>query len=129
MPRLLSANVGLPRDVTWNGKTVHTAIWKSPVEGRRMVRKLNIVGDAQGDLAGHGGEQRAVFVYQMDEKSLRETVVVQSIRKRAKRAITASPRTRRFARLAQILHLRKERLFRMTIQTVPAKPEESNHAF
>src|SRR5580692_11097838 len=66
MPRLLSLNVGLPRDVTWNGKTVRTAIWKSPVEGRKMVRKLNVVGDAQGDLAGHGGEQRAVFVYQMD---------------------------------------------------------------
>jgi len=66
MPRLLSVNVGLPRDVTWNGKTVRTAIWKSPVEGRRMVRKLDIDGDAQGDLAGHGGEQRAVFVYQMD---------------------------------------------------------------
>ena len=66
MPRLLSLNVGLPRDVTWNGKTVRTAIWKSPVEGRKMVRKLNVVGDAQADLAGHGGEQRAVFVYQMD---------------------------------------------------------------
>jgi len=66
MPRLLSVNVGLPRDVTWNGKTVHTGIWKSPVTGRRMVRKLDIDGDAQGDLAGHGGEQRAVFVYQMD---------------------------------------------------------------
>jgi MOSC domain-containing protein YiiM/ferredoxin-NADP reductase/ferredoxin len=66
MPRLLSVNVGLPRDVTWNGKTVRTAIWKSPVEGRQMVRKLNVVGDAQADLAGHGGEQRAVFVYQMD---------------------------------------------------------------
>src|SRR5271169_2923200 len=66
MPKLLSVNVGLPRDVTWNGKTVRTAIWKSPVEGRQMVRKLNVVGDAQGDLAGHGGEQRAVFVYQMD---------------------------------------------------------------
>ena len=66
MPRLLSVNVGLPRDVTWNGKTVRTGIWKSPVEGRRMVRKLNIVGDGQGDLAGHGGEQRAVFVYQME---------------------------------------------------------------
>ena len=65
MPQLLSLNVGLPRDVTWNGKTVHTAIWKSPVEGRRRVRTLNIVGDAQGDLSGHGGEQRAVFVYQM----------------------------------------------------------------
>jgi ferredoxin-NADP reductase/MOSC domain-containing protein YiiM len=66
MPRLVSLNVGLPRDVTWNGKTVRTAIWKSAVKERRMVRKLNIVGDAQGDLAGHGGEQRAVFVYQMD---------------------------------------------------------------
>src|SRR6202050_1150769 len=66
MPRLLSVNVGLPRDVTWNGKTVRTAIWKSAVEGRQMVRKLNIAGDAQADLAGHGGEQRAVFVYQID---------------------------------------------------------------
>jgi len=66
MPRLLSVNVGLPRDVTWNGKTVRTAVWKSSVTGRRMARKLDIDGDAQGDLAGHGGEQRAVFVYQMD---------------------------------------------------------------
>jgi ferredoxin-NADP reductase/MOSC domain-containing protein YiiM len=66
MPRLLSVNVGLPRDVTWNGKTVRTAIWKSPVDGRQMVRKLDIDGDAQADLAGHGGEHRAVFVYQMD---------------------------------------------------------------
>jgi ferredoxin-NADP reductase/MOSC domain-containing protein YiiM len=66
MPRLLSVNVGLPRDVTWNGKTVRTSVWKSPVDGRRMARKLDIDGDAQADLAGHGGEQRAVFVYQMD---------------------------------------------------------------
>jgi ferredoxin-NADP reductase/MOSC domain-containing protein YiiM len=66
MPRLLSVNVGLPRDVTWNGKTVRTSVWKSPVTGRRLVRKLDIEGDAQADLAGHGGEQRAVFVYQMD---------------------------------------------------------------
>src|SRR6201981_1885238 len=66
MPRLLSVNVGLPRDVTWNGKTVRTSVWKSPVSGRRMVRKLDIDGDAQADLDGHGGEQRAVFVYQMD---------------------------------------------------------------
>jgi MOSC domain-containing protein YiiM len=75
MPRLLSVNVGLPRDVTWNGKTVRTAIWKSPVEGRIMVRKLNIVGDAQGDLGGHGGEQRAVFVYQMDSYHYWERVL------------------------------------------------------
>src|SRR5580692_4621123 len=66
MPRLLSVNVGLPRDVTWNGKTVRTSVWKSPVTGRRMARKLDIDADAQADLEGHGGEQRAVFVYQMD---------------------------------------------------------------
>src|SRR3546814_4210682 len=64
--RLLSVNVGLPRDIAWRGKIVHTAVWKDPVQGRRMVRRLNIEGDRQGDLAGHGGEQRAVFVYQID---------------------------------------------------------------
>jgi ferredoxin-NADP reductase/MOSC domain-containing protein YiiM len=66
MARLLSVNVGLPREVTWNGKTVRTSVWKFPVTSRLMVRKLNIQGDAQADLARHGGEQRAVFVYQMD---------------------------------------------------------------
>jgi ferredoxin-NADP reductase/MOSC domain-containing protein YiiM len=66
MPRLLSVNVGLPRDVKWDGQTVRTSVWKSAVTGRRMVRKLDIDGDAQADLAGHGGENRAVFVYQMD---------------------------------------------------------------
>ncbi len=59
-------NVGLPRAVAWRGKTVYTSVWKEPVVGRRLVRRLNIEGDAQGDLAGHGGEHRAVFVYQMD---------------------------------------------------------------
>jgi ferredoxin len=68
--RLLSVNVGIPRDVTWNGKTVRTSIWKSPVTGRRTVRKLNIDCDAQADFAGHGGEQRAAFVYQMDSYHL-----------------------------------------------------------
>jgi len=66
MARLLSVNVGLPREVAWRGKTVFTSVWKEPVQGRRLVRRLNIDGDAQGDLAGHGGEHRAVFVYQMD---------------------------------------------------------------
>ncbi len=66
MVRLLSVNVGLPRDVEWQGRTVNTAIWKSPVDGPRMVRRLNIDGDGQADLAGHGGEHRAVFVYQID---------------------------------------------------------------
>ena len=64
--RLLSINVGRPRDIVWRGQTVHTAVWKEAVQGRRMVRRLNIDGDGQGDLAGHGGEHRAVFVYQMD---------------------------------------------------------------
>jgi ferredoxin-NADP reductase/MOSC domain-containing protein YiiM len=64
--RLMSVNVGLPRDITWQGRTVRTAIWKSPVEGPRMVRRLNIDGDKQGDLDGHGGEGRAVYVYQLD---------------------------------------------------------------
>src|SRR4051795_3876887 len=66
MPRLVSVNVGLPRDVAWREKTVHTAVWKAPVPGPRMVRRLNIDGDGQGDLAGHGGEHRAVLVYQTD---------------------------------------------------------------
>ena len=66
MARLLSVNVGLPRDIEWNGRTVHTGIWKAPVPGRCRVGRLNLDGDGQGDLAGHGGEQRAVFVYQID---------------------------------------------------------------
>ena len=57
MARLLSVNVGVPREVTWNGKTVRTAVWKSPVRERRRVRKLNIDGDAQVDFAGHGVAQ------------------------------------------------------------------------
>ncbi|RXT54305.1 MOSC and FAD-binding oxidoreductase domain-containing protein [Bradyrhizobium betae] len=64
MAHLLSVNVGLPRDVAWQGRTVHTGIWKAPVTGPRRVRRLNIDGDGQGDTAGHGGEQRAVYVYQ-----------------------------------------------------------------
>jgi ferredoxin-NADP reductase/MOSC domain-containing protein YiiM/ferredoxin len=63
--RLLSVNVGMPKDVPWEGKTVFTGVFKDPVTGPRRVRKLNVDGDGQGDLAGHGGEQRAVFVYQL----------------------------------------------------------------
>jgi ferredoxin-NADP reductase/MOSC domain-containing protein YiiM/ferredoxin len=66
MAHLVSVNVGLPRDVAWQGKIVHTGIWKAPVHGRCMVRRLNIDGDGQGDRAGHGGEHRAVLVYQID---------------------------------------------------------------
>jgi ferredoxin-NADP reductase/MOSC domain-containing protein YiiM len=64
--RLVSVNVGSPKNVPWRGKTVYTGIWKVPVEGPVMVRRINIEGDGQGDLAGHGGEQRAVMVYQTE---------------------------------------------------------------
>jgi ferredoxin-NADP reductase/MOSC domain-containing protein YiiM/ferredoxin len=62
----VSVNVGLPRNITWRGKTVYTGIWKTPTQGRVMVRRLNVDGDGQGDLAGHGGLNRPVMVYQMD---------------------------------------------------------------
>lgn len=64
--QLVSVNVGMPKDVQWRDKTVHTGIWKAPVDGPVMVRRLNIDGDGQGDRAGHGGEQRAVLVYQLE---------------------------------------------------------------
>ena len=57
---------GKPRDIVWKGRAVHTGIWKDPVPGRSRVERLNVEGDGQGDLAGHGGEQRAVFVYQLE---------------------------------------------------------------
>jgi ferredoxin-NADP reductase/MOSC domain-containing protein YiiM len=66
MASLISVNVGLPHDLEWQGKPVRTAIWKRPVSGRIMARRLNLDGDGQGDLAGHGGEHRAVMVYQLD---------------------------------------------------------------
>src|SRR5215831_7872106 len=66
MARLLSVNVGLPREIEWKGKTVRTAVWTEAVRGRRQVGRLNIDGDGQGDLQGHGGEHRAVLVYQID---------------------------------------------------------------
>jgi len=65
-PRLVSVNIGVPREITWRGKTIRTGIWKSRVVGCVIVRKLNIDGDGQGDLAGHGGVNRAVMVYQLD---------------------------------------------------------------
>ncbi len=62
---LLSVNVGGPRQLAWEGKTVRSAIWKESVEGPRMVRRINIEGDDQADRVAHGGEHRAVFVYQI----------------------------------------------------------------
>jgi ferredoxin-NADP reductase/MOSC domain-containing protein YiiM len=61
--RLVSVNVGVPQDVPWRGRRVRTAIFKAPVVGRRRVGRLNVDGDAQADLIGHGGEHRAVYVY------------------------------------------------------------------
>jgi MOSC domain-containing protein YiiM/NAD(P)H-flavin reductase len=75
---LLSLNVGTPKDVPWRGKTVFTGVFKVPVAGRRRVGKLNVDGDGQGDLAGHGGEQRAVFVYQMDSYRYWERILGRS---------------------------------------------------
>ncbi|EUA57295.1 MOSC domain protein [Mycobacterium intracellulare 1956] len=66
MGKLVSVNVGMPKNVRWRDKTVYTGIWKTPVHGPVMVRRLNVDGDGQGDLAGHGGEQRAVMVYQSE---------------------------------------------------------------
>lgn len=66
MAQLLSVNVGIPQDTPWHGETVRTAVWKKPTHGSRMVRRMNVDGDQQGDLNGHGGEYRAVFVYQID---------------------------------------------------------------
>jgi ferredoxin-NADP reductase/MOSC domain-containing protein YiiM len=63
---LLSVNVGLPQDVLWRGRTVRTAVWKRPAEGPVVARRLNLDGDGQGDLIGHGGEHRAVFAYQIE---------------------------------------------------------------
>ncbi len=78
MSRLVSVNVGLPKEVEWQGERVRTAIWKSPVAGRVRARKLNLEGDGQGDLAGHGGEQRAVMVYQLDSYRYWERVLQRS---------------------------------------------------
>ena len=64
--RLLSVNVGTPQPVEWNGQTVTTAIFKHPVDGPRFVGQINVEGDDQADRLAHGGEHRAVFVYQID---------------------------------------------------------------
>jgi ferredoxin-NADP reductase/MOSC domain-containing protein YiiM/ferredoxin len=65
MGTLLSVNVGTPKDLRWRGRTVFTGVFKDPVSGPRRVGRLNVDGDGQGDLRGHGGEMRAVFVYQV----------------------------------------------------------------
>ncbi len=61
--KLISVNVGLPREVTWKGKTVTTGIFKEPVSKRVMVRSLNLDSDRQPDLTVHGGADKAIYVY------------------------------------------------------------------
>jgi len=66
MGAIVSVNVGLPQDVPWQGRIVRTGVWKTPATGRIFARRLNLDGDGQGDLHGHGGEQRAMLVYQLE---------------------------------------------------------------
>ena len=61
--KLLSVNVGLPREVEWNGKIIRTSIFKAPVSGRVRVAKLNLEGDQQSDLSVHGGIDKAICAY------------------------------------------------------------------
>jgi MOSC domain-containing protein YiiM len=61
--KLVSVNVGLPRDVIWRGRTVTTGIFKEPVEGPVRLRRLNLDGDRQADLSVHGGQDKAVYCY------------------------------------------------------------------
>src|SRR5439155_17303525 len=61
--KVISVNVGLPREVEWHGRRVLTSIWKSPKAGRVRVATLNLEGDEQSDLSVHGGEEKAVYAY------------------------------------------------------------------
>jgi len=68
--RLVSLNVGWPREVTWHGKPVMTGIFKQPIPSPAMVRALNVDGDAQADLSVHGGRFKAVYVYPAEHYEL-----------------------------------------------------------
>jgi MOSC domain-containing protein YiiM len=61
--KLLSVNVGLPREIEWKEKLVRTSIFKTRVRGRVRVGKLNLNGDQQSDLSVHGGIDKAVYAY------------------------------------------------------------------
>ena len=61
--KVLSLNVGLPREVTWHGKRVTTGIFKEPIQDRVIMRRLNLDGDQQADLTVHGGISKAVYAY------------------------------------------------------------------
>jgi MOSC domain-containing protein YiiM len=61
--KLISVNVGLPREIEVNGKIVRTSIWKDPVHGRIRISSLNLDGDQQSDLTVHGGIDKAAYLY------------------------------------------------------------------
>jgi MOSC domain-containing protein YiiM len=63
--KLVSVNTGMPREVSWHGRMVTTAIFKKPARGRVALRKLNLDGDRQADLTVHGGEHKAVYCYSL----------------------------------------------------------------
>jgi MOSC domain-containing protein YiiM len=67
--KLISVNVGLPRDVVWRGQAVRTSIWKTPVEGPVPLSGLNVRGDEQSDLSVHGGPDKAIYVYPSEHYS------------------------------------------------------------
>jgi len=64
--KVVSVNVGLPREVMWHGRLVTTGIYKEPVGGRAALRKLNLDGDRQADLSVHGGRDKAVYCYPIE---------------------------------------------------------------
>jgi len=64
--KVLSVNVGLPRKVLYNGQIINTAIFKDPVKGPIMLRKLNLDGDRQSDLTVHGGIDKAIYSYPIE---------------------------------------------------------------
>ena len=64
--KIVSVNVGLPREVVWKGITVQTAIFKTPVAGAAAIRELNLAGDQQADLTVHGGSEKAVYAYPVE---------------------------------------------------------------
>ena len=88
-PVLLSVNVGMPKDVPWHGQTVHTGVWKHPVTGPRMVRRLNIDGDGQGDTARP--RRRAAGRAGLPDRLL--PVLAAALRPRRLRATASSGRT------------------------------------
>ena len=75
MMKLISINVGLPREVNWQGKVVRTSIWKNPVAGRIRVSKPNLGGDQQSDLSVHGGTDKAVYAYPSEHYSYWQNVL------------------------------------------------------